>query len=67
MVDRNARRLRLLKTAMELEGIEKEAAGGAGTADGADTNADHNDRIIMMSPKAARRFRVRPLDEPPGA
>jgi hypothetical protein len=63
LVDRNQRRRRLLETALELEGMEPEAhAADQATETEVLTDADHNEQIIMMSPRAARRFRVRPTD-----
>lgn len=65
LVDRNDRRRRLLETALELEGLTPETEVTEVEAD-ADAEVfvddEHNERIIMMSPKAARRFRIRPLD-----
>ena len=56
LVDRNQQRRRLLEAALELEDAEAD--------DGAEpeTETDASDRVIMMSPKAARRFRIRPND-----
>jgi hypothetical protein len=61
-VDKSERRRRLLETALELEGMEAEEAADAVPETEVLSNAEHNERIVMLSPKAARRFRVRPVD-----
>jgi hypothetical protein len=62
-VDKNERRRRLLETALELEGLEPEPEpDGASPGTEVLNDPDHNEHIILMSPKAARRFRVRPVD-----
>ncbi len=59
MVDRNERRRRLLEAALELEGLEPELEIGETEVF---TDPEGSDQVIMMSPKAARRFGVRPAD-----
>jgi hypothetical protein len=62
LVDRNQQRRRLLETALELESNSAETEDEADAqpeSDGA-PGTDAGDRIIMMSPKAARRFGIRP-------
>lgn len=53
VVDRDERHLRLLETALELE--ETDAADVV-------SSDDEVAKVIMMSPRAARRFRIRPHD-----
>jgi len=61
LVDKNERRRRLLATALELEGIAPETETAEVESSETDEPGD-NERVIMMSPKAARRFRIRPVD-----
>ena len=58
VVDRSERRLRLLETALELEGGELEG-GGEDEIDKVE-DEDTFAQILMMSPRAARRFGIRP-------
>jgi len=59
LVDRNERRRRLLEAALELEGLEDDTEPADARPD-AENN--HIEQVIMMSPKAARRFGIRPVD-----
>ncbi len=58
-MDRNERRRRLLEAALELEGLEPELEVGEAEVF---TDPEHDEQVIMMSPKAARRFGIRPAD-----
>jgi hypothetical protein len=60
VVDRSERRLRLLETALDLEGGELEGGGGDEIDKVEAGSEDTLAQILMMSPRAARRFGIRP-------
>ena len=51
-VDRDQRRVRLLETILELEGVD--------TADGAEGADGERQEVVVISAGAARRFGIRP-------